>query len=1203
MSISPAMFDVVKARLAVAPAATAPQLSATQAHLLAAPAPDAAHVLAVELRFARLDVSRLEAALHTMVERHDALRMDFCGGQLRIAPRANLRVERCASLAAREAFCFAPFDIASAPLMRAAVVVGDPLVVWLCWHHLIFDGWSYQVFVDELARLYRGALLPPAPRWTVASERAAALAATPSPVDFATRRRQVGLRPLRRLRDALGDAAQIEAAARKLGVSSFEWLLASLALLFSRLGDALCVRFHIADSNRSRAAPMVGPLSRRVGVELAIDDSASFADLVAATSARLAAALREHGDDASPASATIAFQNAPTAAPWPELIGAEALPAPTATVDHLLTLQVRGAALDVRWDTARDTISDATATSLLRAWQQLLTQLLAGREPRDIEWAGRALATPHPAPIPGLAERFEAIVAERGTESALVCGDRSLSYRDLDELSGALMRRLTEAGIRPGQAVLVDIEAPLAYLVAIVALARLGMIYVPCDAQHPRRLVESWGDVAAALTHASGDWVIESNHLQARCDLRGGYRMYTSGSTGAPKPARISERSIVQLALMAGVTAVRSNDRMAMIAPVGFDASTFEIWATLLNGATLIAPAQRLSAAALADWIEAQRISVAFLGSGWFELLVDFHLQALRGMRLVLSGGEVMSPAHAARFLAALPAVRLVNVYGPTENTTFTTAYPLSRIDGPIPLGAPLPGRSVLLLDRCGRLLPPGIVGEAWLGGDGVMLTDGDEPRVRQDAGHGALYRSGDRLWLENGELHFAGRIDRQVKWRGFRVHLDHVEAALRADPDVRAARVDLMRVPDVRLVAEVELHDGAELSAVRQRMAVRWPATMLPSDYRVRAKAMLPSGKRARREQVDTVAMAAPLSPMEAEVLAVLQQALAPVTMAADDDFYERGGHSLLALRVLSELMRRFERRIEIAEFNAAPNARALARCLAAAAPRGDELYVDLTGVTDGPAAYLIPGGHGGDAELALYRAAFGALPIRLIGVRIVSLDAATLGERARLLAQRLAQRSPSGPLRIVGECIGGVLAQEAARLLSPRRVDLLLLDTWPMTDAGVAHYTGRVRPRQLRREAWRLRRLAIQDLARVFIAHCNRSLLRSSYRNDVLGTLWRVAQAWKAQIADVGAPRSASDARGAEVAAQALAHRTAPGPALTLIAPRHSRRHQIAAAWQPLAEVRQWPVPGDHSNYLRRFAAQTRTAVMAWWEMRWQR
>jgi thioesterase domain-containing protein len=367
----------------------------------------------------------------------------------------------------------------------------------------------------------------------------------------------------------------------------------------------------------------------------------------------------------------------------------------------------------------------------------------------------------------------------------------------------------------------------------------------------------------------------------------------------------------------------------------------------------------------------------------------------------------------------------------------------------------------------------------------------------------------------------------------------------------------------------------------------------MLPSDYRVATSRVLPSGKTERIES--ELLRQEPSSPIESEVLDVLRAALAPVAIEPEEDFYDKGGHSLLALRVLAELERRLMRRLELIDFNTAPNARALAARLATAPLVDESMLVDITTTISGPAAFFIPGGHGGDAEFALYRTAFKDLPMRLIGVRVVDIDADSLAERAKHLAALLRRHSPTGPFRLIGECIGGVLAQEVARQLGGRP-RLLLLDAWPMTEAGVRHYRERVLPRVLRRERMRLRWLAAIDLVRVAVDHIDRRLMHRRYRHDVALTLNRVFRDWRRAIALVGTPQP-HESRGAAIPEQALAHRTMPGPPLTLVAPAGSRRHRVIDAWSPLAQVRELPVPGTHDSYLRRHAAATRNAITTWW------
>lgn len=270
---------------------------------------------------------------------------------------------------------------------------------------------------------------------------------------------------------------------------------------------------------------------------------------------------------------------------------------------------------------------------------------------------------------------------------------------------------------------------------------------------------------------------------------------------------------------------MRPGDRVLRMAPLAFDASTYEIWVTLLNGATLEAfPGRLPSVRGLEKFFSERKVSVAWLTASLFRLVAKSRPQALAGLRWLLSGGEVVPHDAAAQVLDAHPGLVLTNGYGPTENTTFTTTHTVrgsAEIDGPLPIGRPIAGTKVFVLDRNARLVPPGAIGELYAAGSG--LADGyldDETETKQRFGHFSpdvderLYRTGDLVRLDpNGNVVFLGRADKQIKLDGHRIETEEIGTILAGHPGIRDAVIVVSRQADQspQLVAAIVVNPGED--------------------------------------------------------------------------------------------------------------------------------------------------------------------------------------------------------------------------------------------------------------------------------------------------------------------------------------------------------------------------------------------------------
>ncbi|MDX2594202.1 non-ribosomal peptide synthetase [Streptomyces sp. WI03-4A] len=518
---------------------------------------------------------------------------------------------------------------------------------------------------------------------------------------------------------------------------------------------------------------------------------------------------------------------------------------------------------------------------------------------------------------------------------ALVTPDRvavtgagaDLTYGELDARAEGLAERLRRAGVTGNAPVGVLLERSTEFVVAILAVLKAGGCYVPLDPAYPTARLTAMlnlagagvvvtrgslpqgiappaaivvdvaedvavavavdGAVTARLGEAGAGIGAEHSPAAATHPDDLAYIMFTSGSTGTPKGVAVRHAGIVRLVDEPSYVHLDADQVVAHLSSVSFDAATFEIWGALANGARLvIAPPGPLSPQELGTLLREERVTCAWLTAGLFNIMVDECPDGLAGLRQLLTGGDVMSPPHAQRFLRTAPDCVLVNGYGPTEVTTFTACHTLTPDDAAsarVPIGRPIEGTWTEILDEDLQPVPPGVPGLLYAGGLGVARGYvGDaaltaERFVPDPWAHGQrLYATGDlAMYRQDGTIDFLGRADQQLKKRGFRVEPAEIEDALRQDPHVKDAAVILRgeRSDEAVLVACVVLGAGAgvvlepgptaggtdggrgdggetgPLAAVRDRLRRHLPDYLLPDRLlAVDALPLTPNGKVDRR-------------------------------------------------------------------------------------------------------------------------------------------------------------------------------------------------------------------------------------------------------------------------------------------------------------------------------------------------------------------
>lgn len=992
-----------------------------------------------------LDEQALRAAFNGLIGRHESLRTIFRVGADSsveqtihpVLPFEIAHVDLCETAvperearAAEEAqrIVSAPFDLTQGPLLRVALIkiIENENILVMVMHHIISDGVSMQILIDELAALYLAhmqgetACLDPLPiryadyalwqrKWLEAGEKDRQLTywrdylgnedtILTLPADH-PRQPIANYRAARYVFDLPLDILNgLRRLAQDRGATLFMALLAGFqVLLYRHTGQKdIRVGVPIANRNRIETAGLIGFFVNTQVLRGQIHGRMPLASLLDQ--------VREAAIDAQ------AHQDLP----FEQLV--EALqperslshsPLFQVTINHLLRdyralqqlpaltladypLQEQAAQFELTLETvefpdgsvrasfihASELFDPSTVERLGRHYVDVLRNF--AERPAQAICEIRLLNERDTLQLKAWGEiepRFSAgefihRLIERQAEkypqaTAVIFANTELTYAELNGRSNRLAHRLIELGVKPEVKVGIAVERSLEMIIGLLAILKAGGGYVPLDPDYPNErlgyMLEDSGigllltrtHIKAHIPLSPGLEVLEFDTLDLTTGVETNpdavlhgdnlaYVIYTSGSTGWPKGVAVTHGPLaMHLTAIRKIYDVRPGDRELMFFSMNFDAAAEQWMTPLCEGAAIVLPSVRgLASDSFASLIAAHQITTLHLPPAYLRLLLPLMRSGESSVRTCIAGGEAWFAADLAATRAAFPNVRLVNAYGPTETIITPAAWigrigadnALASMDGDYaPIGGPVGERSLYILDSELNLVPPGTPGELYIGGLGLARGYLNRPALTADRfiadpfsqSGGRLYRTGDRVrWRSDGQLEYIGRLDQQIKVRGFRVELGEIEAQLLAQTGVRDAIVLAHESRNgVRLAAYVAAHTGILLNAsmLRTALGAVLPDYMLPTSFIfLEALPVTPNGKIDRKalplpEQLSEQDYEAPASGMETMISEIWAEILEVPRVGLHNNFFDLGGHSLLLIKVQCRLEERLNTRIAI--------------------------------------------------------------------------------------------------------------------------------------------------------------------------------------------------------------------------------------------------------------------------------------------------
>jgi len=998
-----------------------------------------------------LNVTALAKAFETLVERHESLRTVFTTneqGEARQVIKStaesgfhiaqfDLRGEADMAAAVQQKVQqqFAtPFNLAEGPLLRAGLIqTGDQQWVFTyMMHHIISDGWSMGVLINELLVLYNAfsnGMSNPFPPLNIHYKDYAAWQQQQLSGESLQQHANYWLKQMEGelpVLDLPGDKPrpavktynggrtaiminpiinqQLKALCQEQGGTLFMGLVAAInTVLYKYTGQQdIILGTQIAGRINEELESQIGFYLNTLALRTRFDGTDTFKNLLAKVKQVTLGAYQhqvypfDELVNALPLQrdlgrnplfdVSVVLQNADAG----NTTGKEQQSMGTLNISAYDGQQAISSLFDLAFDFTEmpeglqtmitfnsDIYNESSVHHLLLHFQQVLQavvdqpalplnqlEYLSAAEKTELLESFNNTTVPYPADKT-IAALFAEQAAATPTATAVVAGNGVLTYAELNEKAERLAYYLQQqCGIAAGDYVGLLLERNTLLPIAILGILKAGAAYVPLDTEHPKArqsYVATDTGIKALITQT--DYLFEADYftgtmvaldvqlesmelppapiMSAASSDSPAYVMYTSGSTGTPKGVVVPQKAVVRLVKHTNFVTLTGNEVLLSTGAVSFDATTFEYWSMLLNGGKLVLCGKEvlLDETKLAATIQEQGVGIMWFTAGWLNQLVEKAPGVFAGLRLILAGGDRLSPPHIAKLKELYPNLSISNGYGPTENTTFSMVHPVTEVADNIPIGKPINNSTAYILNPDRQLLPIGAVGEIYVGGDGLAIGYLNQPELTAEKFIENPFKAGERIyktgdlgkWLPDGSISFIGRRDEQVKVRGYRIELGEIEALLQNHPAVETTVV--MARPnkegEKEIVAYVVTKEPLTATALATYLSTSLPAYMVPTHFvHLETLPLNANGKVDKHQLPDPLGSAmnsgveyvAPRNEIEEKLVSIWEEILDRSHIGVKDNFFDLGGHSLRATRLSAQLHKEFNVKVELKDLFAQP-------------------------------------------------------------------------------------------------------------------------------------------------------------------------------------------------------------------------------------------------------------------------------------------
>jgi surfactin family lipopeptide synthetase A len=924
----------------------------------------------------KIDKEKIQNCFSKIVQRHESFRTRFnlVDGEVVqiIEDNVDFKVEfqRIANENLNEAIQehIKPFDLGKAPLLRVASISlnEEEHVMVLDMHHIIADQSSLDVLLKEIGQIYQGEELPELEiqykdfaKWQNDFFRSGKMK---KQLEFWKKEFEGGIPVLDMYTDydrpeVMGFEGgkvhfafendisdRILAFAKEQGITPYMFMMAALNIMLWKYTNQkeIVIGTPIAGRRHSKLESLVGMFVNTLVIKSELDGNAAIKDYLQYTKEKLVSTYDNQDCQFDMLVEELGVPKNLSRNPLFDIlfnyinIGTDEV-----EIEGLSLEPYDDGKIDVKFDISF-TLAEKNQKLDERQWL--------------VDTVNQT-ATDYPADKTALTI-FEKCVRDHPDATAIEWMEEKISYKQLNNMANQLAKKLTERNIGYQDTVAILLERGYMQMVSMLGIMKLGAVYVPIDPKYPQermdyiledcrsKVVVTDYSMVEKVSSEIEKFLIDEEENKLDRDFETGiesdytpeafhsedliYMIYTSGSTGKPKGTLIKHKNVVRVVKNTNYIEISKKDRIMQISNYVFDCSVFDIYSALLNGACLvIIPRETsLDIPLLADFINEKEISAFCISTALFHLLVDWKAESLKDVRTIIVAGEQLSLPHAQKAVDAIGKGKLINAYGPTESAVFATYYPVDEIEDVsiVPIGYPLANTTVYVVDEKKQLVPINVAGELCLGGDGIgrgYLNRDDlteEKFITLDAAGGKrVYCTGDRvMWNSRRELVFLGRMDFQIKLRGFRVELGEVERHINSIDGIKNVVItaDKDHLGTLYMTAYYTIKDDRQKDQydedyLRNALSSKLPEYMIPSKYMLLEEFPLNfSGKVDRKalpkvkDQGKKVSVKdEPGTPLERVILEAMQKILDVADLGIKDNFFHFGGQSIKAIALVREL------------------------------------------------------------------------------------------------------------------------------------------------------------------------------------------------------------------------------------------------------------------------------------------------------------